>query len=372
MQPCVIGKDLRKKVTALIPFSWRDAAITAGVIAVASVLCAVLQPLSDSDFHVPLIFVLAVLLVSLWTNGYLFGIVSSIVGVFGVNYVFTYPYFHMNFSLTGYPLIFLCMFIVSLISGTLASRVKESERLRNEAEREKMRANLLRAISHDFRTPLTGIIGSINAVRENGEKMSPPERDKLLDDARNEAEWLINMVENLLSITRIGSEEGAALHKEPQVVEEVLGEAVSRFRKQYPNFKVEIRIPERLLLVEMDAILIEQVIINLLINAAIHGKTATSAILSVREKGNFAVFSVEDNGVGIPREALSGLFEGYGIHRSGQSKGDSTRNMGIGLSVCNTIVKAHGGSMMAGNRPGGGADLRFTLPVSSQAEYESL
>ena len=87
MKPYVIGNDLRKKVTALIPFSWRDAAITAGVIAVASVLCAVLQPLSDSDFHVPLIFVLAVLLVSLWTNGYLFGIVSSIIGVFGVNAV---------------------------------------------------------------------------------------------------------------------------------------------------------------------------------------------------------------------------------------------------------------------------------------------
>ena len=352
-----IGNFLKKT----FPFSWRDTLVTLGIIALASGLCAVLRFFSDSDFHVPLIFVLATLLVSLMTTGYLYGTAASIIAVFGVNIVFTYPYFRLNFSLTGYPLTFVCMFAVSIITCTLASRVKESERVRIEAEREKMRANLLRAISHDFRTPLTSMIGSINVVRESGDILTAADKNKLLDDAKSEAEWLINMVENLLSITRIGTDPNTALHTEPQVVEEVLWEAASRFRRQYPDFRVDIRIPEDLLLVEMDAVLIEQVILNLLINAAIHGKTATEATLSVARDDGFAVFAVEDNGRGIPPEKLAHLFDGYAVRRGGEN--DSTRTMGIGLSVCSTIVTAHGGAMQAENTPRG-ARLSFTLPLT--------
>jgi len=356
-----------KKMKNAFPFSWRDTAVTCGMIAAASLLCSLLRLISDSDFHVPLIFVLATLLVSLLTSGYLFGILTSVISVFGVNIVFTYPYFQMNFSLTGYPLTFFCMFAVSVISCTMASRVKEGERARMEADREKMRANLLRAISHDFRTPLTGIIGSINVVRENEAVLPPDEKDTLLSDAVNEAQWLINMVENLLSITRIGADPNTALHTEPQIVEEVLWEAVSRFRKQYPSFTVNIRIPEEPLLVEMDAVLIEQVIMNLLINAVIHGKTATTATLRVTAEDAFAVFSVEDNGSGIPQEKMAHLFDGYNVRHTGGD--DSTRTMGIGLSVCNTIVAAHGGTMTAENLLRG-AQLCFTLPLSN-SETES-
>ena len=355
-------KRIRTKLKTLFPFSWRDLAVTLLVIALASALCAVLRLFSDSDFHVPLIFVLATLLVSLLTDGYLFGTLTSIISVFGVNIVFTYPYFKLNFSLTGYPLTFVCMFAVSVIACTLATRVKESERVRLEAEREKMRANLLRAISHDFRTPLTGMIGSINVIRENGSLLSEEDRDKLLGDAASEAEWLINMVENLLSITRIGAEPGAALHTEPQAVEEVLWEAVSRFRGQYPDFRVDIRIPEEALFVEMDAVLIEQVIMNLLVNAAIHGKTATAARLSVEVQPGFAVFSVADNGAGIPPEKLRHLFDGSGTGSRGETE-DAVRTMGIGLSVCSTIIRAHGGEMSAENVPGSGARLSFSLPL---------
>ena len=147
-----------------LPFSLRDLLKTAAILALASVVCAGLKPLSDSDFHVPLIFVLAVLLVSLTTDGYFFGSLASVVAVFGVNIVFTYPYFQLNFSRTGYPLTFLCMFAVSLITCTLTTRVRQGEQIRMEAEREKLRANLLRAISHDLRTPLTSISGNACAI----------------------------------------------------------------------------------------------------------------------------------------------------------------------------------------------------------------
>lgn len=349
----------RKKLNTWFSFRWRDLCLTLLMLAVASGVCAALLPVSDTDSHVPLIFVLAVLAVSLTTDGYLWGLLASVIAVPGVNIVFTYPYLQMDFSLTGYPLTFICMFAVSLITCTMTSRVREGEKARIEGEREKMRANLLRAISHDFRTPLTSMIGAINAVQENGEMLAPAEQAQLLGDAKSEAEWLVNMVENLLSITRIGGE-APEIHTEPQAVEEVLWEAVTRFRRQCPDLEVSIRVPEELLLVEMDAVLIEQVVINLLLNAALHGETADSAVLSVERKRDTALFSVEDNGVGIPKEKLAGLFSGAALR---SDSGGAGRGMGIGLSVCSTIVRAHSGSMWAENVPGGGAKVSFSLPA---------
>ena len=270
-------------------------------------------------------------------------------------------YFHFNFSMTGYPLTFLCMFVVSVFTSTLTSRVRAGEEARMDGDREKMRANLLRAVSHDFRTPLTSIIGSVNAVLDNGASISQEDKERLLCDARSEAEWLVHMVENLLSITRIQANSETQIHKEPQVVEEVLWEAVSRFRKQYGGFGVEIRVPEEVLLLPMDAVLIEQVVLNLLMNAAVHGRTATSAILSVTREKKHVLFSVTDDGEGIPPEEMPRLFDGYGLRASEQS--GPIRSMGIGLSVCRTIIQAHGGTMCARNTSNGGACVSFTLPL---------
>lgn len=363
-------KDSRigKKLKSMFVFSLKDTAITLVCFALATVVCAALKPISDSDSHVPLVFVLTLLIISTMTDGYFYGFLGSVIAVFGVNYAFTYPYFHLNFSLTGYPLTFICMFAVSILTCTLTSRVRESEKVKMEAEKEKMRANLLRAISHDFRTPLTSIIGSINVVQENGDLL--PEKDKLalLSDARSDAEWLINMVENLLSITRIGADPGARLHKELQPVEEVLGEAVVRFRKQYPELKVIVSVPDQVLMVPMDAVLIEQVIMNLLVNSAIHGKSATCVTLSVKTAGSSALFTVSDDGGGIPPKKLDQLFEGYSTHPVTRTVDDATRTMGIGLSVCKTIIAAHGGEMSAQNRPEGGAELCFTLPLDAGSD----
>ncbi len=345
------------------PFSWRDAAITLGLLVGGVVICFSLQPVSDTDFHVPLIFVLAVLLVSLCTDGYLFGLLASILSLFAVNYAFTFPYFHFNFNLTGYPLTFLCMFVVSVITCTLMSRVRKGEQMRLEAEREKMRANLLRAISHDFRTPLTSIIGTLRELGDSDSRLSESDRRRLVTDAKDDAEWLINMMENILSITRIGAEAAPKIHTEPQAVEEVLGEALSRFRKQYPELKVKTEIPDELIVSSMDAMLIEQVIINLLMNVVIHGQNATWARLSLRREGELARVSVEDDGAGISQRALAHLFDGRTTHSPDSLSGDSRRTMGIGLSVCRTIIHAHGGSMSAENRPEGGAVLSFTLPI---------
>ena len=318
----------------------------------------------------PLIFVLVVLLISLLTDGYFFGLVASVLSVVAVNYAFTFPYFHFNFYLAGYPITFFCMFVVSVITCTLTSRARKVEQMRREAEKEKMRANLLRAISHDLRTPLTSIMGTLAAIEEET-MLSKADRKKLLEDARGEAEWLINMMENLLSITRIGGDEAPKIHTEAQALEELMGEALVRFRKQYPAMKVKTAIPEELIMSNVDAMLIEQVIINLLVNAVIHAKGADMINLSLNREGEMARISVEDNGAGINRKAIAQLLEGKMQGAGMDSKGDSRRTMGIGLSVCQTIVKAHGGEMKAENREQGGAVISFTLPIAQTEEDEN-
>ena len=168
----------------------RDAGITFCILAIAAAVCTVLTHMGDSDSAVPMVFVLAVLLVARLTDGFLFSLVATVVSVISVNYAFTYPYFAFNFTITGYPLTFLTMFAVSLVVGMLTDRVKRQERVKTEAEKEKMKANLLRSVSHDLRTPLTSIIGSSSAVLENYDKFSDDVKKDLIGHVRGDAQWL--------------------------------------------------------------------------------------------------------------------------------------------------------------------------------------
>ena len=233
----------------------------------ASALCALLQRVSTSDVHVPMIFVLMVLIIALMTDGYFYGFLAAVTSVIAVNWAFTYPYAELNFSIYGYPLTFVTMLAVGFAVSTLAARVKEQNRIKLEAEQEKMRANLLRAISHDLRTPLTSISGAISAVLDSGDSLSNAQRLELLSDARKDADWLYRMVENLLSITRISGDKPGAIKKEDEVLEEVLSEVVVKFKKKNPDIAVSVTVPDDLFFVPMDAMLVEQLLMNLMDNA---------------------------------------------------------------------------------------------------------
>ncbi len=350
--------------------TWKSAGITAGLFALTTVVCALLQRLGLNEIsqlrnetYVPLVYVLCVLLVSLLTDGYLCGTVVSLLSVFAVNYVFTYPYMHFNFSLSGYPLTFFTMFAVSLTVNTLTATLKRQERIRMEAETERMRANLLRAISHDLRTPLTAISGSAITLLEN-DNLPDWQKKKLLGSINDDAEWLIRMVENLLSVTRIGLE-SARIEKQDEVAEEVIFSAISKFKAHFPGVAVTPQLPESVMLVPMDPVLIQQVLTNLLENSARHGG-ATEITVSLARQGNVAVFTVQDNGTGIVRERLPHLFDGIGFLPEKNGVGGRSQ-MGIGLSVCMSIVKAHGGSMSARNTDGGTV-VSFSLPVPPESE----
>ena len=353
-------------VDGFFSLSWKNTAICISILAAAAALCFLFRIFDDSDVYVALIFELAVVLVSRFTSGYFYGLLASVVGVIGVNYIFTYPYFAFNFTISGYPLTFIVMLAVSIVVSALTTQIKQQEKIRAEAEKEKMRGNLLRAVSHDIRTPLTSIVGGVNAILESGDRMPEETKKALLADISTEAQWLVGVVENLLSVTRISG--ASTIHKELEAGEELLSAASVKFRKRFPEITVSIRAPEELLMIPMDAILIEQVLINLMENAALHGKTTTRIELHLRRDGENALFEIADNGEGIAEELLPRLFTGTISSGAavGEQTADGKRNMGIGLSVCMTIVQAHGGTMAAKNRAIGGALFQFTLPLEEE------
>ncbi len=349
----------RKEI--LIKLTWRDSLITAGILAIATLCCFFMHRGEQADSHAPLVFVLAVLLISRFTNSYFYGMLASIIAVIEVNYIFTYPYYHLNFTLSGYPLTFVAMFSVSVVVSMLTTQIKQQEKIRTEIEKEQMRANLLRAVSHDIRTPLTSIVGAVSAVVENHDKLPEEKALSLLGDVKEEAQWLVRVVENLLLVTRIDAE-SAKVTKEPEAVEEVLAEAVAKFKKRFPGAPIKTEMPEDVLFVPMDAMLIEQVLCNLLENAILHGGVVSEILLKVRKDGEYAIFSVEDDGVGIAKEVLPRILS-ESIYRENNENVDGKRNMGIGLTVCQSIICAHGGGIKAYNRKEGGAAFEFSLPI---------
>lgn len=342
----------------------RNIGIMMAMMGAASALCMVMNTQSGSDNAVPMVFVLAVLVTARLTDGYFYSLIATIISVIGVNYAFTYPYFEFNFTITGYPLTFITMFAVSLVVGMLTDQVKRQSRIEAEAEKEKMKANLLRSVSHDLRTPLTSIIGSSSAVLENYEVFSDEVKRDLIGHVRDDAQWLMRLVENILSVTRIN--DGAAkIQKSPEAAEEIAAEAVGKFRARFPDMPVRVSVPDELLFVPMDATMIEQVLLNLMENVVLHAQTATEIELSVSCEDGYAVFSVADNGQGIDKVILPRLFEELFPH-AGELSGDGRRSMGIGLSACMSIVRAHGGDMRARNLPRGGAQVSFTLPINQE------
>ena len=250
--------------------------------------------------------------------------------------------------------------------SALTTQIKNQEKIRLESEKEKMRANLLRAVSHDIRTPLTSIAGSASVILENKNALSQDKVMELVANIKEEAQWLVRMVENLLSITRMNAE-NAKIDKQEELAEEVISAAVSKFKKRFPGIETEVYVPDEILLVPMDATLIEQVLVNLLENSVIHGRTTSRIRIQVSKQEETAVFSVEDNGEGIEESVLPVIFDGNLVARGESS--DNKRNMGIGLSVCKSIIKAHRGNMRAENREEGGARMIFTLPMEMEEQH---
>lgn len=180
-----------------------------------------------------------------------------------VNYAFTFPFFSINFMIPVNMISAIIMIVIAILTSTLTTQIKRHEAMKAEGEKERMRANLLRAVSHDLRTPLTTIYGSAATLLENRDKLEEEQQTKILQGIKEDSEWLVRMVENLLSITRIDSG-NVKIIKTPIVLEELIDSVIVKFRKRYPDFDITLDLPEDIVVIPMDAMLIEQVIVNIL------------------------------------------------------------------------------------------------------------
>lgn len=233
---------------------------------------------------------------------------------------------------------------------------EEHRQVSMERELEHMRSDFLRAISHDFRTPLTGIIGACSALEQQDVPLEPQVRKELIDSIDEEAAWLLRMVENLLSVTRVG-DCAPELNKSLEPVEEVLAEAIRRAKARFPDACFHLSQPDTFLMVPMDPMLIVQVLMNLLENAVKYTGSDAQIDITVTEVPSGICFTVRDYGKGLSDRAIDTLFQ-----PSAGRSGDSTHGMGLGLSICRSVIVAHGGTIEGGNSAEGGAEFRFTLP----------
>ena len=258
---------------------------------------------------------------------------------------------------------FFLQMMISLIAMALErQRLSDNQRsLLVETEKEKMRGNLLRAISHDLRTPLLGILDASSKILETPTGSDPEDYRKLATHIKEDSQWLVRMVDNLLSVTRI-REGKLNMTKTMELAEKIVDESISRIHKRFSQRQISVHISEEALFVPMDSTLITQVLINLLENAVKNSPEESLIEVAVHKKGKLALFEVLDRGSGIPEEKLPYLFE-HNFLEAKKTSRDYEEGMGLGLSISTSIIKAHQGEISAANRTGGGAVFRFTLPL---------
>ncbi|WP_171787073.1 DUF4118 domain-containing protein [Clostridium beijerinckii] len=229
-----------------------------------------------------------------------------------------------------------------------------------EIESERLRSNLLRSISHDLRSPLAGIKGAVSTIIETGDLISEKTKGELLQGVYDDTEWIIRLVENLLSMTRFDGGK-MKIKKGMELVEEVVYEAVQRTSKRFKEHKIKVTVPEEVIMAPMDGSLIEQVLINLFDNAIKFTPIGSLIEVKVYENDNDIIFEVIDNGLGISEDILPHIFDRF--FTNGDKISDSRRGVGLGLAICKSIVEAHGGTISAYNRDNkGGAIFRFNIP----------
>ena len=458
----------------------KDFGISVLILAIASGLSFGLHYMGFTDANVITVYILAVLVISALIDNRFCWVISSAAGVLLFNFLFTTPKFSLMAYDKGYPVTFVVMLVASLVTGSIAARMKshakqsaqtayrtkilldtnqmlakakssdeifeiaasqtkkllaldafalrdndlskfgitgtslcktesctyypihasntvygaigiqstktvdafensillsilgecalalESERNAREkeasailAEQEKLRANLLRTISHDLRTPLTSISGNADNLLANDEAFDAETRRQIYTDIREDSEWLISLVENLLSVSRMGDGK-SDIRMSAELVSDVIDEAVRRTEKNANTHKLTVKESDGILLARMDARLIVQVLINLIDNAIKYTPSGSEIEISAVEKDNEIAITVADNGHGIADEIKPRVFDMF--YTGAEKIADSRRSLGLGLALCKSIVNAHGGEITVSDNKPHGAVFTFTLP----------
>ncbi len=256
--------------------------------------------------------------------------------------------------------------ILLSILGECALALENEKNAREKAEaalmaqKEQLRVNLLRSISHDLRTPLTSISGNASNLLSNGEKFDQETKQQLYLDIYDDSMWLINLVENLLSVTRL--EEGNMnLRLQTELLDEIITEALQHISRNKTEHQISFQSSDDFVLVKVDARLIMQVIINIMDNAIKYTQKGSEIVVTTQKLQNKAVVRIADNGPGISDDMKPLVFDMF--YSGAKSMADSRRSLGLGLSLCKSIIAAHGGELKLTDNTPQGAVFTFTLPV---------
>lgn len=245
--------------------------------------------------------------------------------------------------------------------------MREKQQAEAQAGQEALRANLLRAISHDLRTPLTSISGNANILMERADQLEPEKRRSLFTAIYDDAMWLINLVENLLAITKI-EDNRVNMNMEPELLEDIFSEALSHLDRNACKHHIHTELSDDMLMADMDARLMVQVVINIVNNAIKYTPEGSHITLSAERSGQLVVVEIADDGPGVSDEARERLFDRF--YTVGNERGDGRRGLGLGLSLCKSIITAHGGTIEAIKNEPQGTIFRFTLHASEVNAHE--
>ena len=330
-----------------------------------------------------MLYIVGVLLVAYVTYGYQYGITASVFSLFAFNYLFMEPLRTFSISNQNDVILLFFFLVTALISTNLTTRFQrqvavareseqlarqlsmEQERIQFAMEKEQMRSRLLRSISHDLRTPLTGIAGASSLIAESGRELDRDSIVSLARDINDQSDWLIQMVENILNMTKIDSG-NLVVEKLPEAVEDIISNAVDHVKGRRQNRRIEIAVPDTVFIVPMDGKMMVQVLVNLLDNAIKHTREDGQIRIRIQQKDGMIWFYVEDDGTGIDESIKDRLFEEFTTFRPVSQ--DVGKGIGLGLAICRAIVNAHGGRIYGENREEGGARFAFCLPEKDESQ----
>lgn len=245
--------------------------------------------------------------------------------------------------------------------------LEEKEAAAVLAKNEQLRANLLRSISHDLRTPLTSISGNASNLLSNGNLFDTKTKEQMYTDIYDDAMWLINLVENLLSVSRL-EEVRMNLHVTTELIDEVVAEALRHINRKSVEYQLQVQNSDEYLLAQIDAKLIVQVLINIVDNAIKYTPPGSEIAISWKRNGAFIEISVADNGPGISDEAKPHVFDMF--YSASNRIADSRRSMGLGLALCKSIVNAHGGEITVTDHLPHGSIFTFSVPAGEVELHE--
>ena len=337
----------------------------AGIFMSAIVICSIFKSMDGIEGYASPVFVLAVLLISRFTDGYVYGVIAAFAGVICVNFLFTYPYMAVNFTISGYPLTFLVLLIVSLITSTLTSQAKQRDYLKLENEKERIRSDLLRALSHDIRTPMNAILGFTHIAMGHLD-----EKERVLDCLHkiiDSSDHLMNLINNVLDMSRIESgrlelhEVNADLNDTITYVRSAL---LPQIREKEQNFVVCAESVSGMKY-RFDPLVFRQLLLNLLGNAVKYTGPGGKISLEIAEEApapaGYASISirVRDNGIGMSRDFVARIFEPF--ERENNSTLSRVPGNGLGMAICKGIVEAMGGTIDIQTEQGKGTEIIIHL-----------